>query len=173
MVGLVHVLRALQPEHRQVGEQHPVQEAGVVNADPCHQAEGQPEALPEGVRSRNPRAHQQDAGKEQHAKALGQQHILGSIAHVHPLVGLEVCLLDVRRVVVYARGAVFPVAAIIGKDDHRKDRRKGRHFGQNDPGIHAHFSFLYVLRISSQEGIWRYSRSKAGIGSSGFCARSR
>ena len=76
MIGFVHVLRALQPEHGQVGEQHPVQEEGVVHADPRHQAEGQPESLPEVRGTRQQRASQQDGGEEQQAEAFGQEHFL-------------------------------------------------------------------------------------------------
>ena len=57
-------------------EQHPVQKAGAVNADPPHEAEGQSNVLPEGSGPGDQRAHRQDARKEQHAKSLGQQHIL-------------------------------------------------------------------------------------------------
>ena len=54
--------------------------------------------------------------------------------------GLEIFRLDDLRIVVDARGAVYPVPVVIGKDDRRKDGRKGRHFGQNDLGIHTRTS---------------------------------
>lgn len=53
-----------------LGKQHPVEEAGVVDTDPRHQTEGQPKALPKGLRSGNQGAGQQDTRKEQYAEAL-------------------------------------------------------------------------------------------------------
>ena len=63
MIGFVHMLCALQPEHGQIGEQHPIKETGVIDADPCHQAKGKQKALPEGFRPGNKCAGQQDTCK--------------------------------------------------------------------------------------------------------------
>ena len=75
MIGFVHMLCALQPEHRKIGKQHPIKETGVIDADPCHQAKGKQKALPEGFRPGNKCAGQQDTCKKQHAEAFGQDHI--------------------------------------------------------------------------------------------------
>ena len=50
VVGGVHVLRALEAEAGHVGEEHPVEEERVVQPNPNHEAEGETEPLPEGLR---------------------------------------------------------------------------------------------------------------------------
>ena len=139
------MLRPLQPEHGEIGKEHPVQKAGVIDPDPGHQAEGEPEALPKAFRPGDQRAGQQDRGKDQDAEALCQQHVFRAVRNVDALVCFEIFLLDIRRIVVDAHGAVFSVSAIIGKDDGRKHRCERKHLQQNDPPNHFCCSFPNAL----------------------------
>ena len=113
MIGLVHVLCPFQPEHRQIGEQYPVEETGVADADPQHQAESQQESLSECFCSRSKGAGRKDSRKDQNTEAFCQEHIFRSAAHVDLFVCPEVRLLYVRRVIVDACRAVFSAAPVI------------------------------------------------------------
>ena len=56
--------------------------------------------------------------------------------------------LNFLQIVVDARGAAFPAAAIIDEYVRCKDRRKGRHFDQNNPDIHADTSHELIHYLS-------------------------
>ena len=137
VIGLVHVLGPFQPEHRQIGEEDPVQKAGVVHADPGHQTEGEPEALSERIRSRRQSADEEDAGKDQDAEQFRQKDVFRAVAHVQPLMRLEVFLQNVRGIVVDARRAVLPLAAEIHEKDRREEARENERLDQNDPQVHV------------------------------------
>lgn len=129
-ICFVHVLGARQAEHPQPGEQHPIQKEGVPGQHHHEQACGEEKSLPKALRSRDDGPGGQDGGKQQQRGGFDQNGALAGGRCLDAGVGLEVFLLDLRRIVVDAGDRIF-----YGGDQHHPGEQGDKGQGLNSNNV--------------------------------------
>jgi len=147
VVGGVHVLGARKAHRFHVGEEHPVEEEAVVPVDDKPNAVTQRERCPEVVGTGQLHQSEHHGEGDEHRTALLEQHGLGEELRRHALVGLEVLLLDVLRII------VNPPYGILHEWNQDHDCKNGGHdesFNDDDGPVHSKslvYNSLWIVQV--------------------------